>query len=110
MVKGEETNVFSNTLGKTVIVRVCSTCMETTNLLTQVLDNDEHTAMLLASEIHRDISINEVPIDNIDLNSYHLEIDVNDVGIWIDPIGKNIYNLFINFIVEFPGFLHDFSL
>lgn len=87
MVKGEETNVFSNTLGTSVIVEVCSTCIETSNLLSKVLDNDKYTANLLATEIHRDISITEVP-NHVDSNTYELNIDVNDVGIWIDPIGK----------------------
>ncbi|KAF7993175.1 hypothetical protein HCN44_006235 [Aphidius gifuensis] len=105
MVRGEETNVFSNTLGTSVIVEVCSTCIETSNLLSQVLDNDEYTANLLATEIHRDISITEVP-NHDDLNTYELNIDVNDVGIWIDPIDSTADYITANTLVDEVTGLH----
>lgn len=87
MVRGEETNVFSNTLGKTVVVEVRPSCPETTELLSVVLDNDVETAQLLAIEIHREITLAEVPIDGT-LDDCDVDIDINDLGIWIDPIGK----------------------
>ncbi|KAK0172864.1 hypothetical protein PV328_006131 [Microctonus aethiopoides] len=85
MVRGEETNVFSNTLGKTVVVEVRPSCPETTELLSVVLDNDVETAQLLAIEIHREITLAEVPIDGT-LDDCDVDIDINDLGIWIDPI------------------------
>lgn len=87
MVRGEETNVFSNTLGKTVVVEVCSTSAETTQLLAEVLDDDAEIAELLASEIHKEITLDEVPVD-INIASCDFDIDIDDLGIWIDPIGK----------------------
>lgn len=101
MVKGEETNVFSNTLDKTIVVEVCSTCDETKNLLSQVLDDDIETAGLLAMEIHRDIELTEIsPVIDINyFDNHNVDIDINDLGIWIDPIGKKKFSLFILFLI-----------
>lgn len=88
MVRGEETNVFSNTLGKTVIVEVCPTFEETTQLLTEVLDDDVEIAQLLASEIHKEITLHEVPVAAETAGSWDFDIDIGDLGIWIDPIGE----------------------
>ncbi|XP_043267278.1 inositol polyphosphate 1-phosphatase [Venturia canescens] len=86
MVRGEETNVFSNTLGKTVVVEVCPTSTETTQLLAEVLDDDVEIAQLLASEIHKEILLDEVPIDVETAGNWDFDIDIEDLGIWIDPI------------------------
>ena len=59
---------------------------ETSNLLRQVLDNNSVAADLLAKEVHLDTSLS---IEN----QRHLEslpdceINIEDFGIWIDPIG-----------------------
>lgn len=60
--------------------------METTRLLAEVLDNDLDTANLLAAEIHRDVILSEVPIER-KFDGCNINIDINDLGIWIDPIG-----------------------
>ncbi|XP_047345070.1 inositol polyphosphate 1-phosphatase-like isoform X2 [Vespa velutina] len=39
VVQGEENNTFTNTLGETIIVEVCSTCSETTLLLARVMED-----------------------------------------------------------------------
>ena len=87
LVRGEETNVFSNKLGKTIVVEVCSTSTETTKLLAEVLNDDAEIAELLACEIHKEISLGELPIQ-VDTELCDFNIDIDDLGIWIDPIGK----------------------
>ncbi|XP_067203103.1 inositol polyphosphate 1-phosphatase isoform X2 [Linepithema humile] len=88
LVQGEETNVFSNTLGESIIVDVCSCSEDTTQLLTKVMGNDVVAAELLAAEVHKDVQLSDVPItleipDDFDIN-------VDDLGIWIDPIADYI--------------------
>lgn len=83
-VKGEENNTFSNTLGESVTVEVCENFNDTAKLLEKVLNNDSEAASLLATEVHRDIELDDVPGGN--LLPDDLGLVVNDLGIWIDPI------------------------
>ncbi|XP_051171972.1 inositol polyphosphate 1-phosphatase [Leptopilina boulardi] len=85
MIKGEENNTFSNTLGETITVEVCSTLAETTELLAKVLDNDDKTAHLLSTEVHRDVILTDVPINIVDVPT-DFEISIDDLSIWVDPI------------------------
>ena len=84
VVLGEETNTFSNAMGESIVVRVCPTSEETTQLLAKVMGSDIATAELLAMEVHKDIEFLDVPM----IPELPLDIDVNvdDLGIWIDPI------------------------
>ncbi|XP_012268787.2 inositol polyphosphate 1-phosphatase [Athalia rosae] len=83
-IKGEENNTFSNTLGESVTVKICSTFEDTAKLLERVLNNDSEAATLLAIEVHRDIGMEDVPgSKNLHNN---LQLAVDQLGIWIDPI------------------------
>lgn len=93
MIKGEENNTFSNTLGETITVEVCPTLAETTELLAKVLDNDDRTAHLLSTEVHRDVVLTDVPINIVDVPT-DFEISIDDLSIWVDPIGKKKINIF----------------
>ncbi|XP_032663609.1 inositol polyphosphate 1-phosphatase [Odontomachus brunneus] len=84
LVQGEETNVFSNTLGESIVVEVCSSSEETTRLLTKVMGNDVVAAELLAAEVHKDIQLSDVPI-TLEIPT-EFDINEDDLGIWIDPI------------------------
>lgn len=86
LVQGEETNIFSNTLGDSVIVEICSSSKETTQLLTKVMGDDVVAAELLAAEVHKEIQLSDVPI-TLEIPT-DFEINEDDLGIWIDPIGK----------------------
>ncbi|KMQ91776.1 inositol polyphosphate 1-phosphatase-like protein [Lasius niger] len=86
LVQGEETNVFSNTLGESIIVEVCPCSKDTTQLLTKVMGNDAVAAELLAAEVHKDVQLSDVPI-MLEIPT-DFDINVDDLGIWIDPIGK----------------------
>jgi inositol polyphosphate 1-phosphatase len=85
-VKGEENNIFSNKLGETIIVEICSTSEKTAELLRRVLDDDQATAELLSKEVHRHIVLTDLTIDSKNIPT-DFEIDISDLGIWIDPIG-----------------------
>ncbi|XP_012524672.1 inositol polyphosphate 1-phosphatase isoform X2 [Monomorium pharaonis] len=86
LVQGEETNVFSNTMGESIFVEVCSCSKDTTQLLTKVMGNDAVAAELLATEVHKDVQLSDVPIVLDIPNDF--DINVDDLGIWIDPIGQ----------------------
>ncbi|XP_076244306.1 inositol polyphosphate 1-phosphatase [Calliopsis andreniformis] len=84
VVQGEENNIFSNAIGESIVVEVCPTIEETTQLLAKVMGSDVTTAELLATEVHKDVQFLDVPIAAelpLDFN-----INVDDLGIWIDPI------------------------
>ena len=70
-------------------MEICSTLAETTELLAKVLDNDARTAELLSTEVHRDVILTDVPVNIIDVPT-DFEIAIEDLSIWVDPIGKNI--------------------
>ncbi|EZA60137.1 hypothetical protein DMN91_010032 [Ooceraea biroi] len=82
--KGEETNVFKNAANETIIVEVCPCCEDTAKLLARVM-NDDVAARLLATEVHKDVQFSDVSTDVKEIPT-DLEIDMNDIGIWIDPI------------------------
>jgi hypothetical protein len=49
----------------------------------QVLSGDTQAAELLAMEVHRDLGVEEVDMDNLP----QLNLPLEQCGIWIDPIG-----------------------
>ena len=75
-------------MDETICVKVCSTEEETSNLLFTVLDNNRVAADLLSKQVHCDTSelaeeirldLQQIPDDD--------SINIDDLGIWIDPIG-----------------------
>lgn len=84
VVQGEETNTFSNAMGESIVVKVCPTIGETTQLLAKVMSSDIATAELLATEVHKDVQFLDIPmVAELPLG---FDIDIYDLGIWIDPI------------------------
>lgn len=84
-IRGEESNTFSNTLGETITVDVKQTEAETAELLGKVLDGDNRAAELLAVEVHKDILMDDI---NTKISGcLDLEISLDDLAVWIDPIG-----------------------
>ncbi|KAK5650036.1 hypothetical protein RI129_001065 [Pyrocoelia pectoralis] len=83
-IKGEEDNLFCNTIGEKIIVQVQSDVALTANLLQTVLNDDNVAAKLLAEEVHKSISLEDV---DVSLNNIKdVELDYRQLGIWIDPI------------------------
>lgn len=59
---------------------------ETADLLENVLNGDKKAASLLAEEVHRIIEIEEV---NTKIPEEKCRLEVEKIGIWIDPIGNH---------------------
>jgi len=88
-IQGEESNKFTNTLGESIQVEVCSTLEETSKLLSRVLTGNQNAADILAKLVHYDAKPEFEDVDKIPDDS---EFNVEDLGIWIDPIdGTNNY-------------------
>ena len=73
-------------MGETITVQVCQSLEETAQLLTKVLDGDKVAATLLSNEVHREIDLSNVPVSDTELPEDG-NINIKDLGIWIDPIG-----------------------
>ncbi|XP_033762742.1 inositol polyphosphate 1-phosphatase-like [Pecten maximus] len=80
---GEESNTFTNAVGESITVEIQATKQHTTDLLNKVLDGNKRAADLLAREAHESVAV--------DVGSgleklVGLEVNVEDIGVWIDPI------------------------
>jgi hypothetical protein len=77
-------------LGESVQVRVCDTQEETSKLLSKVLNGRQGAADILAKLVHSEVSPDDDKSDSkLDLVPDNEEnFNVDDLGIWIDPIGK----------------------
>ncbi|XP_069762476.1 inositol polyphosphate 1-phosphatase isoform X2 [Narcine bancroftii] len=80
-IAGEESNHFENGLGETIIVKICQTEQATAELISEVLDGNLKAAGLLAKCIHEDVHI-----DSPDLGKVNIDIPMDSIGIWVDPI------------------------
>lgn len=92
-IQGEESPSFANATGKAVSICVGATEEETTACLLQVLESEyEDAAKALAAEVHRVVEFHkEIHEDLPQLP----EMDYEQFGIWIDPIGKTkIFSIF----------------
>lgn len=87
---GEESNKFTNTLGESIQVEVCSSPEETSKLLSRVLTGNQSAADILAKLVHFDP---KPSYESLDQQISECEcIAIDDLGIWIDPIdGTNNY-------------------
>nr|XP_054767345.1 inositol polyphosphate 1-phosphatase-like [Lytechinus pictus] len=79
---GEESNMFTNTAGESVEVSIQPTPEETKSLLTRVLDENQKAAALLAEALHATL---DTKLDSA-LLDLTFDLDVEKMGIWIDPI------------------------
>lgn len=77
---GEESNKFENTLGESVTVEISDDSDETKAILLKVLDGNQAAAEALTQEIFKEVEVDE-KIPNIEN-----ELDLSNLGIWIDPI------------------------
>ncbi|XP_038642450.1 inositol polyphosphate 1-phosphatase isoform X1 [Scyliorhinus canicula] len=80
-IAGEESNKFENGFGEIITVKVCKTEQETAELLSKVLEGNLKAAGLLAKCIHEDVHI-----DDPALQKLTIDIPVDTIGIWVDPI------------------------
>jgi len=84
-IHGEESNVFTNSLGQTTTLEL-NGCRDTTrDLLLQVLNGNEKVSSLLADEVHREVVLSNEMLENIE-QLENTDFDISGVGVWIDPI------------------------
>ncbi|XP_051865640.1 inositol polyphosphate 1-phosphatase [Pristis pectinata] len=104
-IAGEESNHFENGLGETIIVKVCKTEQATAELISKVLDGNLKAAGLLAKCIHEDVHI-----DGPDLEKLNIDIPMDTIGIWVDPIDST--NQYIKGQLEekFKSGIHPYGL
>lgn len=89
---GEEVNTFTNPLGESITVEVCATQDDTSTLLTKVLDGNAAAARLLAKAVHTEVATPELTEDVKRFLSETDYLDLENVGVWIDPLdGTNEY-------------------
>lgn len=60
------------------------------------MGNDTETANFLATEVHKNIQLKDVQTVQDIPNDFTLPIE--DLGIWIDPIGRDIYVYYNHYI------------
>lgn len=81
-IKGEEGNKFENILGESVFVAIHEDQAETKAMLLKVLDGNLEAAEALSDEIHKEV----VTEESEQLSDIIELIEMDKVGIWIDPI------------------------
>lgn len=62
------------------------------------MGNDIETASFLATEVHKNIQLKDVQTVQDIPNNFTLSIE--DLGIWIDPIGKDIYIIVVTYGID----------
>ena len=89
---GEESNKFTNNNGQEIVVEVQEDIAATFRHLVSVIEGNEKAAQLLADIIHTEINLemNEARVlrDKLDF-----ELPLDELAIWIDPIGKMFFFL-----------------
>lgn len=60
------------------------TVSETADVLNKVLNNNKEAAHLLAKALHEEVSMDV----GSKVTNLTLQLDLSNIGIWIDPIGK----------------------
>lgn len=94
-IKGEESNVFCNALGERISVEKLESSTQTAELLSKVLNDDPEAAHLLAEEVHRDLTIDDVATQRPDVE---ISLNYAKLGVWIDPIGKVIVLIYLMYL------------
>ena len=84
-VSGEESSHFTNKLGEDVSIEIDDSLDNTAEQLSIALDGRANLAERLAALVHSDIKPNTDKGAIEELGT--LEIDTDQLGIWIDPIG-----------------------
>ena len=86
---GEESNKFTNSSGQEIIIKVQKDITATSKHLVTVLEGNESAARLLADLIHTDVTLDADEIQALE-DKLDFELPLDELAIWIDPIGKLI--------------------
>ena len=84
---GEESNKFTNSFGQEITIEVQKDSSATSKHLATVLCGNESAARLLADLIHTDIVLEKEETRALE-DQLDFELPLNELAIWIDPIGK----------------------
>ncbi|XP_063223592.1 inositol polyphosphate 1-phosphatase [Bacillus rossius redtenbacheri] len=84
-IRGEESNLFCNTLGETITVQVEKDQASTAALLSKVLEGDAEAAELLAMEVHREMLLEDINVGSTSF-PHEVEVPLHQMAMWIDPI------------------------
>jgi len=90
---GEESPNFTNKLGESVTIAVGSSEEDTASCLQAVLSGHEGAASALAKEVHQEVNFSSEKLGEIP--QLPEELDYANLGIWIDPIGRLLLELFL---------------
>lgn len=85
------------------------TVSETADVLNKVLNNNKEAAHLLAKALHEEVSMDV----GSKVTNLTLELDLSNIGIWIDPIGKTkgvVIDLVNGLVVLYRAKLCGFGL
>ncbi|XP_031565218.1 inositol polyphosphate 1-phosphatase-like [Actinia tenebrosa] len=82
---GEESNVFTNSKGSSITVEIKENPVATANHLRKVMNDNNSAATLLANIVHNNVTM-VTEQDDENLKNIGFELDINNIGIWIDPI------------------------
>lgn len=97
---GEESNIFTNSFCQEVRIEVQEDSSATSKHLATVLCGNETAARLLADLIHSDIVLEKEETRALE-DQLNFELPLNELAIWIDPIGKQEG-------LQTPGAQHQF--
>lgn len=85
-VYGEENDTIKNNKGQDINIKVGETVEETLQCLFEALDDDLESARSLAEAAHKEFTLSDLNVDSYPPNEEN--IDLEKIGIWIDPIGN----------------------
>lgn len=87
---GEENDTIKNNRNQDVTIKVGRTVEETLRCLSEALDDDPESARCLAEAAHKEFTLEDLNVDSYPPGEQEEHIDLERIGIWIDPIGKII--------------------
>lgn len=82
---GEESNSFTNGLGETIVIELDDSEQETVSLLSKVLEGHAKLAQQISKAIYEPLPL--ALSSAIAREMEDLEVDIANIGLWIDPIG-----------------------
>ena len=83
---GEESTEFTNATGETIEIVLTTSRADTMQMLLRVLNGNEEAAKALVDAVHA--VLHETEVDLCGHVFDHVDLPLNDLALWIDPIGR----------------------
>lgn len=87
---GEENDTIKNNKDQDVTIQVGDTVEETFRCLSVALDDDLEAARSLAEASHREFALQDLDVDSFPPEEDEKNFDLENIGVWIDPIGITV--------------------